>query len=67
MINFFDDASFWLYVGGFYKDYRIGGKNFYLTMVSLVIGLIIERQAINWLKDRFGCTYFKLQKFIELD
>jgi len=23
--------------------------------------------AINWLKNRFGCTYFKLQKFAELD
>jgi len=33
----------------------------------LLTGLIIERISINWLKNRFGCTYFKLQKFIELD
>jgi hypothetical protein len=28
---------------------------------------MIERVAINWLKNRFGCTHFKLQKFAELD
>ena len=33
----------------------------------MILGLVIERQSINWLKNRFGCTYFKLQKFIELD
>ena len=32
-----------------------------------MIGLIMERQSINWLKNRFGCTHFKLQKFIEVD
>lgn len=38
----------------------------YLTGLIL-LGLIIERFAINWQKNRFGCNYFKLQKFIELD
>lgn len=38
-----------------------------LTIGLLLLGLIIERIAINWLDDRFGCTYFKLQKFTELD
>jgi len=39
-----------------------------LTVTGLLLtGLIIERVAINWLKNRFGCTYFKLQKFVELD
>ena len=33
----------------------------------MLFGLIFERQSINWLKNRFGCTYFKLQKFLELD
>lgn len=33
----------------------------------LLVGLAIERVAINWLKNRFGCTHFKLQKFTELD
>jgi hypothetical protein len=27
----------------------------------------VERVAINWLKNRFGCNHFKLQKFSELD
>jgi hypothetical protein len=33
----------------------------------LIIGLVFERSAITWLTNRFGCTYFRLQKFIELD
>jgi hypothetical protein len=33
----------------------------------LLLGLAIERIAINWLENRFGCTHFKLQKFVELD
>jgi hypothetical protein len=31
------------------------------------MGLIIERQAINWLSNRYGCNYNRLQKCIELD
>lgn len=39
-----------------------------LLMVGLLLlGLAIERVAINWLENRFGCTHFKLQKFTELD
>lgn len=53
---------------GLYKDGREGNAKFYqITFLSLVIGLIFERQAINWLKDRYGCTHYRLQKFIELD
>lgn len=33
----------------------------------LLIGLVVERVAINWLKNRLGCNHFKLQKFAELD
>lgn len=33
----------------------------------MIFGLIFERLAITWLKNRFGCTHNKLQKFIELD
>lgn len=29
--------------------------------------LFVEKQAINWLFHRWGCTYNRLQKFIELD
>lgn len=39
-----------------------------LLMVGMLLfGLAIERVAINWLENRFGCTHFKLQKFTELD
>lgn len=38
-----------------------------LVVGMLLIGLGVERVAINWLKNRFGCTHFKLQKFVELD
>lgn len=38
-----------------------------LMLGLLLAGLAIERVAINWLENRFGCTHFKLQKFIELD
>lgn len=37
------------------------------TVGLLLLGLTVERIAINWLKNRFGCNYFKLQKFVELD
>lgn len=50
----------------FYTGLRINENNrtmFYL----LILGLAIERLAINWQENRFGCTHFKLQKFIELD
>jgi hypothetical protein len=38
-----------------------------LMIGMLLLGLAIERVAINWLENRFGCTHFKLQKFTELD
>ena len=63
-----DNVSFWLFIGGIYKDGRAEFQYFYdLTYGSLILGLILERLAITWLKDRFGCTHNKLQKFIELD
>jgi len=59
---FIDQLTLWLFYLGLYKEttsLRVTG--------IVLLGLIIERVAINWLKNRFGCTYFKLQKFIELD
>jgi len=44
-----------------------GLYNYKKTVLMVMIGLIYERQCINWLKNRFGCTHFKFQKFIELD
>lgn len=38
-----------------------------LTFFFLVCCLVIEKQSINWLKNRNGCNHFNLQKYIELD
>jgi hypothetical protein len=53
--------SFWLFVSGLYKDGRPENQVYYnVTFSSLIIGLILERLAITWLKNRFGCTHNKL-------
>jgi hypothetical protein len=67
-IQSIDNFSFWIFIGGFYQDQRGSNSEYFLyTILFLIVGLCAERQAINWLKNRFGCTHFKLQKFIELD
>ena len=59
---------FYIFMAGIYKDDRIDVEHyFYLTMFILAAGLTIERQAINWLSNRYGCNYNRLQKCIELD
>lgn len=63
-----DKVSFYMFMTGVYKDHRHWVQNyFYLTYFLLTVGLIIERQAINWLTNRNGCNYNKFQKFVELD
>jgi hypothetical protein len=67
-MEYLDNVSFWLFIGGIYKDGRQEYQYFYdYTYGSLIFGLIMERLAITWLKNRFGCTHNKLQKFLELD
>jgi hypothetical protein len=53
-----DEISFWAFMTGLYH---------YSHVLLILIAMIYERQCINWLKNRFGCTHYKLQKFIELD
>ena len=63
-----DWLSFWTFCIGIYRDQRPENVfYFYATYATLFLSLIIERQSINWLVNRFGCTYYKLQKFVELD
>lgn len=63
-----DFMTFWLFIAGTFKDHRKSAQNyFYFNFGLLVLGLVFERQAINWLTNRWGCTYSKLQKYIELD
>lgn len=61
-----DDDSFWLFFMGLYKDSR-NVWYFYVTFTWLIAGAIFEKQSINWLSNRFGCNYYRLQKYVELD
>lgn len=38
-----------------------------LLFGAQLLGLWIERISINWSRDRFGCNYFKIAKFAEMD
>lgn len=67
-VEMLDTASFWCFMAGIWKDHRVPVKRYYeLTYGLLFIGLMFERQAINWLTNRWGCNFMKLQKFVELD
>lgn len=64
----YDNFNFWAFMCGIYMDDRPGQLKYIgMWFGGMIFGLIIERQSLNWLKTRFGCTYNKLQKFIELD
>jgi hypothetical protein len=59
---------YWIYVSGIYKDPRPKDQQyFYITFGFLILSLLTEKQCINWLTDRWGCNFKRLQKFIELD
>ena len=58
--------SFWLFFAGIYKSDGLDYE-FYITFFALTIGCIFERKSINWLRNRWGCSYYRLQKYIELD
>jgi hypothetical protein len=66
-----DQATFYLFLSGLYKalpDPEATGEwQFYSPFILMAIGLYFERLAINWLTNRNGCNYRKLQKLIELD
>ena len=69
-IKSMDKIVFICYIFGLYKDPE--GKEssndyFYISLAVLFFGLVVEKLAINWLTDRHGCDYFRLQKFIELE
>jgi hypothetical protein len=63
-----DKTTFYLFMFGIYKDLNPDNqKHFYQPMFLMTIGFLIERNYINWLTNRGGLTYNKLQKVIELD
>jgi len=56
LVQKIDDYSFWLFFLGLYKD-KENVYYFFMTFVWLIIGSMFEKQAINWLTNRYGCTY----------
>ena len=45
---------------GVYKDNNENQKyQFYFDFSLILLGLFIESRCIEWLKNRFGCNYFK--------
>lgn len=55
------------FLGIFNDGQQKNAYEFYLISALQLVGLLLEKRAIDWLTNRWGCTYFKLQKFCELD
>jgi uncharacterized membrane protein YGL010W len=67
-IDKIDSITFYVFMVGIFKDERLEMEHFfYVPMLVMSLGLLAERKAINWLTNRHGLTYNKLQKCIELD
>ena len=67
-IDSLDTVTFYVFMSGLYKDNRPGNElDFYGPLFAMTMGFILERNAINWLTNRHGLTYNRLQKCIELD
>jgi len=67
-IDKIDTSIYYLFVMGIFKDRRKEVQNyFYFPMFALAVALLIEKNSIDWLTDRNGCTYKKLQKCCEID
>ena len=67
-IDSIDAVNYWCFVIGIFKDPVLDvSLYFYGTFGFMYIGLYLEKSAIDWLTNRWGCTYNKLQKLIELE
>mmetsp|Transcript_34734 Transcript_34734/g.53326 ORF Transcript_34734/g.53326 Transcript_34734/m.53326 type:complete len:565 (-) Transcript_34734:5263-6957(-) len=67
-IKTLDSVVFYGFLGGAYKDDTdVATWRFYSGIGLLGFGLVVERIAINWLTNRNGCNFNKLQKCIEID
>ena len=52
---------FYCFVGGVFKDHDSQTQNnFYFVFIALFLGLVFEKQSINWLSNRWGCTFNKV-------
>jgi hypothetical protein len=63
-----DKSAYWLFIIGLFPgDQTLELEAHYKVIGILYIGLFLERAAISWLKNRWGCDYFYFQKFIEIE
>ena len=61
-------VDYWLYFLGLFtgnNDKEV--SSYYRSIGILILALFCDKSSINWLKNRWGCTYFNFQKFVELD
>ena len=59
--------TFWFFIAGVFKDQGQGADSsqhnsnvFYGTLGMMAVSLALEKQAANWLTNRWGCTPAKL-------
>jgi hypothetical protein len=68
LIDNVEGGIFWLFTLGIHKDSRKENEIFfYRPLIFMAIGLIFEKNFIAWLENRWGCSYYRLQKFVELE
>jgi len=59
-INRLDKAAYWLFIIGIYPGHNnVTVRTEYNASIGILyIGLFLEKAAISWLKNRWGCDYF---------
>jgi len=63
-----DTMQYWFYICGIFTGNDTKEILSYGSAIGLLfLGLFIEKAAINWLKNRWGCSYSNYQKFCELE
>lgn len=68
LIKHLDKATYWLYFAGIYTGNDAKEQGYYHKSIGILFaGLFLEKAAINWLNNRWGCTYSIFQKFVELE
>jgi hypothetical protein len=61
LIEKIDSYTFYLFFLGIFKDHGTNRQNgFFFTFGIILISLTLEKMMINWLTNRWGCTFGKL-------
>ena len=54
-----DKYAYWLFIVGIYQGDKVKALADHNHVIGLLfVGLFLERSAINWLRNRWGCDYF---------